>query len=398
MKQLNTWLNLRVWGRRQMRLGSVLVGMGIVLVSFQNCRMSTDCEKGTGGDGCPNSTSTSVETSAANSGSSEATIGRTPGSSREGVEGSPSASIGANTLGGTSRPAVLGGGSASGAPRSSGGITAGGGSQGSPPSGGAGTPGGSGTSTVFRFLTDLKSKEVEYNGYSELGVLVAGGTPPYSYQWFKDDQPLTSGTGNYGAWCSTGYSCQLDIDSYSKEGRYKVVVKDSSSNPRTLTSSIAVVSVMDPAGPCGAGNYVMYTGGNAFGNVTELFQNPRGTFLISGANDAISYMVPYPRSFPITIVNYMPAATFKQSVPFPSLCESMIPNINTSGINNPGSAAFGDGGIYGCGTGNGCGYHREGAVTLECSNARWRLVTNTCRWVRDVPVDEGGSRLPPNDG
>lgn len=378
----NIRINLKSWARWHKRLGSVAIGFGMLLVSFQNCNMSTGCDNGSGGEGCPApSAAPSAAGLPANSQNSGATSQiRAPNS------------------------AILGGGSTSGGLQSTGGAILGGGTGGSVGTGTGGSTGGgqaqsgnSGSSKIFRFLSELKSKEVEWNGFFDLEASVAGGVPPYSFQWYKDDQALSASQSNFGIDCSTSNSCQVNVDSYSREGRYKVVVKDSSNIPQTLTSSVSTISVMDPAGPCAAGNYVMYTGGNAYGsNLVELFQNVRGTFLISGGNDAISYMTPFPRYYPITIVYNMPAATYQQSVPFPSLCESQIPNINTAS-NNPGRSAGSDIGTFGCGNSNGCGYHREGSVTLECKNARWRFVSNTCRWVPEVE-DTKKSGLPANDG
>ncbi|MBK7960825.1 MAG: hypothetical protein IPK04_06220 [Bdellovibrionales bacterium] len=401
VRQLNIWFNLRSWVHRHHRFGSISLGIAILLVSFQNCKMSPTCEAGSGGEGCPASTASS---SSANDQSSAGSAAILPGGN--GSTNLGGGQGGAGSQGRAPNSAILGGGTNSGVSQSSGGAILGGGSgagstggsQGPILGGGQVGTGDSGSSKVFRFIAQPKSVQVEWNGFFDLEVSLAGGTPPYSFQWYKDDQAVTEGGSNYGLGCSTSYSCRGMMDSYSRDGRYKVVVKDSSRIPQALTSTVATISVADPAGLCAAGSYVMYTGGNSYGsNLVEMFQNVRGTFLISAGNDAISYMTSYPKYYPITIVYDMPAATFQQSVPFPSLCGSQIPNIN-SASSNPGQAS-GEYGLYGCGNSNGCGYHREGAVTMECKNARWRFVSNTCRWVRDVPVDGSSTPRPPlNDG
>lgn len=394
-RQFEIWLKLRSWGRRHKRLGSFAVGITMLLVSFQNCKMSTGCEGGSGSEDCSaTSGPSSPAGTSANSQTSEASTARLPG-------GTGSANIGgtqsgANSSGRSPNSAILGGGANSVNSQSPAGAILGGGSgvggsQGPILGGGQVGIGASGSSKVFRFVAQPKSEEVEWNGFFDLDVSLAGGTPPYSFQWYKDDQVLTEDGSGYGLGCSTSYSCRGVVDTYRREGRYKVVVKDSSNVPQTLTSEVATISVMDPAGPCGAGNYVMYSGANAYGNnLVELFQNVRGTFLISAGNNEISYMTAYPAYYPITIV-YLSAATYQQSVSFPNLCGTQIPNINTAS-NNPGRSMDGEYGLFGCGNSNGCGYHREGAVTLQCKNARWRFVSNTCRWVQDVPPpdDSGG--------
>ena len=71
--------------------------------------------------------------------------------------------------------------------------------------------------------------------------VIAGGTPPLSYQWRKNDVNLGDGSNVSGATTAT---LTLDGLLQSDAGNYSVVI---SSAEGSVTSEVATLTVLDPA-------------------------------------------------------------------------------------------------------------------------------------------------------
>lgn len=376
---------MRIFERRQTKiatkLASVMVGLGLMLISFQNCKMATGCE---GGGDCP--ASGEANSTASTSGSKGGPgAGRTPGSSSANLGGGSQGNsiirnsmvLGGSGAANTINPMVLGGGGG-------GGSNSGSGSGGGPIlGGGSGGSGGSGGNQEFRFLVQPTSKSVRFYELAVLDVSVTGGTPPYTFQWYKDDVKQVYDEGNYSIECSESPSCRVFADLYRKEGRYRVEVKDS--NNRVINSSVATVSIVDSTAGCNAGNFVAANLANILQpEVVELFSNSRGLFLVSSFDESIrSYFsfdesgavaaTPISGLVGLTLLPQTPNAEYNQMIVRSDFCDFPIPRVNTP-IPYPGT------GLEGSTT-----YHRVGGVKLQCSGKKWKFIGNTCGWQADEP-------------
>lgn len=370
---------MRFFERRQTKIASqissMIVGLGLMLVSFQNCKMATDCE---GGGDCPASGEASSTASASGSKGAPG-AGRTPGSSSATLGGgSQSSSMAGNPmiLGGgasnTNNPMVLGGGGSNSGPGNSGG--------GPILGGGSGGSGGSGGNQEFRFLVQPTSKSVHFYQLAILDVSVTGGTPPYTFQWYKDDAKQVNDVDDYSIDCSDSWSCRVYADLYRKEGRYRVEVKDSKN--RVINSNVATVSIMDSTAGCSAGNFVAFNGNTSYGpEMAELFSNIRGHFFVPAGHPAIapffgpSSVVGLPNFVGLTALPQTPAAEYDQVIIRSDFCDIPIPMVNTP-IPNPGMYMV-EGGTT---------YHRVGGIKLQCKGNRWKVVgPNTCGWQANTP-------------
>lgn len=122
--------------------------------------------------------------------------------------------------------------------------------------------------SVFLIIVQPTSQTVDTGDDVTFSVVVAGGTQPYSYQWYFNDAILTG---------ETDLTLDLtDVDS-GDAGAYTVIIMDA--NGQTLTSEDAVLIV----------NAVALTGSFWYGD-TDYFA------ALSSGTDA----VPYQGTFPIT--------------------------------------------------------------------------------------------------
>lgn len=368
-------INERSFLRKTFRFWGIYSGGVVLLVAFQNCQGPAGC----GSSQClstnsPSSSSTSSSNANTLSAASVSSSGRVLGGSGSSSGGS----------GSSSSSVVLGGSGGSGG-RSSASVVIGGGGSSSGSNGSSSSGGGSVASTGYRITVQPKSQEVNFNDYANLSISVAGGVAPYSYQWFKDDQLLVPSSLGPGQLCNTSYSCGISADRYSKEGLYRVEVKDARGN--TLKSQTARVSIVEPHLGCPAGSYAIHGGApNKYTDVgifNELFENPRGKFLVVTGDPSVSGFMFNPNMFGFTIVGGMPRADYGQKINFVNFCRQNIPKINT-GSPNPGCSGrsllfcYGDAQYQ-----DGHGYKMSGGVTMECYNNKWRLVENTCNWSSD---------------
>lgn len=329
--------------------------MLLTIVSFQNCApQNALCE----GSDCES--------------------GSTEGSSTSGSSGNTNSSIwtsrpGSNTTmgGGTSGSVGTGSGSSSGS-SGGGGVTVGGGSGGSSGGGsvsigGGSSSGGSAQDTTFKITKQPEGVNVQEKADFQLDVTVNGGTGPYTFQWYRNNKAVTGGFGNYSFFSD-------NADSWSKEGTYYVVIKDA--RGQSLQSSMARVTILEPAVGCTAGKYFTYTNqtyDQGYNYFTEYFDGPRGKFLLHQSYDIYNMLFPYPSYSKLTYFNVPSNLKYLEKTWIS--CRSTIPRIHTPAV-NPNYEYYHDrydDNEY---------YRYDGTITFECRNKKLKLVSNTCKWVR----------------
>lgn len=286
-------------------------------------------------------------------------------------------SFGGDRLGGGSG-AYTGGGSSTG-----GGINIGGGSGGSGGSssgngssgggginiGGGGSGGGGNGSgpgeggqvdTTFR-ITAHPQATAPFEGQDfRLEVLVAGGTYPYSYEWYKDGVKLES-----------FYSYALFMDtavSWRKEGFYHVVVRDAKG--ASLTSQSARVSVVEPAIGCDKGTYYTLTNSSYdfFKYIPDYFDSPKGKYLLHSSYDKYNVNLSTPGTSTFTTA----AALAYKGRTYIS-CYTRIPRIHSPAITHTYGSQ-----IY------------TGQVQFECRNRKLLYIGSTCQLVTNPNYYDGG--------
>lgn len=88
------------------------------------------------------------------------------------------------------------------------------------------------TDPTLRFTTDLEAtKEYATGANMDLQVVVAGGTTPYTYKWYKDTVEIPGETA-------------ATLATTVEAGVYKVEVTDSATSPATITSADCTVTVV----------------------------------------------------------------------------------------------------------------------------------------------------------
>lgn len=78
------------------------------------------------------------------------------------------------------------------------------------------------------------------NESSQFVVMAIGGTAPYTYEWFKDGNPLVDGGTVSGA---TSDTLSLSAVSTADAGVYECVVSDSATVPDSVSATMAVLNV-----------------------------------------------------------------------------------------------------------------------------------------------------------
>lgn len=335
--------------KRQIRLGFIFSLIFLGLLAFQNCAPSQQC---------------SLQNPCA-SGSSSSTSPTTASSSNL-------------VLGNTSSGSSSGFGPSSGAASSGGSVSSGGGSFGGSSSGGTPFTGASGTSSgtsgPLQITAQPTSLSIPVNQNFQFGVAVAGGTTPYSYQWYKNGVALTAGTYYFYADTAAGF---MDA------GSYYVVVTDAAH--ATVTSVTVQLAINDAVLGCNAGNYFTYT--NATLDIDDFFENyfagPLGKFLLADSFPGASTILSIPSSYSGLVEWRFPAMTYHQ--PEAIACASNIPRIHTATA-NPSTGSTADNEYY----------QYQGGVNFECQNNKLLFVSDTCHWVQiqAEPSSFGGG----NDG
>lgn len=331
--------------------------LGLLVLGFQNCGMSTQCQGGESNNDCSTAVSNrSSSRGPASTASGENTAEGMPqnGSSSflGGAGGTTTGTIGVGTNGNAGTGAGAGqtqiGGAAAGA-------------------------------TSFRITTQPQPLEILTDQYAITYVAYSGGTYPYKFQWYKDDLPLEKGEGD-GLYCNVTETCGVSANRYRQEGRYKVVITDSKG--LTLTSKPIAVSIQDPAIGCAGGNYFSHLLSGQELNTHpsyELFKNKRGNFLIHSENKEIHDFVGGDEMFGFILAGNFPVGKHLEQRQIPELCLINIPDIQTV----PQIAGYPKD-LCLKSKGRNCGYHMSGAVKMECSYNKWKFVSNNCRWLPGV--------------
>lgn len=347
---------------RNFRILSGLLITFLTILSFQNCAPqnslcsgnSSDCKSG-GSTSSPSTGKDSIWDSRPGNGNSSG-VGVGGGSG-----GGGSVSIGSGSNSGTGNGggiSVGGGGSSGGGSGSSGG-------------GGSVSPGGSGSNgnnnTAFRITKQPQSVVVTEKAQFVLDVSLAGGSAPYTYQWYKDNQPITNGMGEYSSYMDSAYS-------FAKDGNYHVVVKDGKG--QSVQSTIARVTVQEQAGNCDAGSYFTFTNAtydSGYQYFSEYFDSPRGKFLLHQSFDTMGFLYSY-RSY-TKLYDYNVPSTLAYLGKTYISCRTEVPRIHTPQPNPDNNydyySRYDDNGYW----------TYQGNIAFECHNKRLKLVSNTCKWV-----------------
>lgn len=344
---------------RKIRLLSGLIVLSLSILSFQNCAPQKKA--------CDSKTTNCSEGSTSNSSTSGNSSGNSSGTSIWGSR--PSGSSGVS---------IGSGGSSSGGSSGGGIVIGGGGTGGNTGSGGSGTGGGTSTDTTFRIVKQPATSSVNEKASFTLSVSVAGGTYPYSYQWFKDSQAISNGAGTYESYMNTATS-------YSVEGNYHVVIKDGAG--RSLQSAVARVTIQEIAGGCDAGSYFTFTSPDydvAYKYIPDYFNSARGKYLLHKSYDTQGFIYNYRNYSGLQEYNVPTTLAYLDKTYIS--CRSAIPRIHEP-VQNPAYdnewgyyARFNDGGNY----------KYEGSVTFECRNKKLKFLSNTCAWVQSAPPPDVG--------
>lgn len=291
----------------------------------------------------------------ANEESGSASNSSTSSSSSSG-RGSSSSSIWGSRPGSSSGGTVYGGGSSS----AGGGTIIGGG-------GGGGTASGA-TDTTFRITQQPQNVGVLEGGRYQIEVVVLGGKTPYSYQWYKNGQPVPDGLGAYSFIAD-------EATSYTKEGTYYAVIKDAAG--LSLQSSTARLVIQEPAVGCTAGSYFTYTAENydvSYKYFGEFFDGPRGKFLLHSSFDTYNFL--YPNRKFTGLQDYSVPQDLAYLGKTWISCRTSVPRIHTP-LRNPSYSIFSGSSAYS----DNASWTYQGQIEFECRNKKLKLVSNTCKWM-----------------
>lgn len=338
---------------------SGLIIVLLTILSFQNCapapKACTGDTKNCSSDGSTQQSSNANNLFNGNNGQNMA----------GGSGGSVSSSSGGLFNGGSGGGSVVVGGG-------TGGIGGG-------PGGGTGGDTGSSNDTTFRILKNVNGISVREGENFNFEVSIAGGAPPYKFQWFKDDQPLSGALGQYPFYSDVA-------DSYRKEGTYYAEVTDG--NGQRVVSAQARLVIDEPEVGCEKGSYFTFTkeqydvGTNYF---TEYFDGPRGKFLLHKSYDVQNILYSYSKYTGLTAFEVTANLPYKGST-FIN-CRTSIPRIHTPKP-NPGWSSDGNLGTANKQFNDGYNYKYEGKVSFACHNKKLLLKSNTCKWVYTPPPKE----------
>ncbi|WII70633.1 hypothetical protein QJS83_09200 [Bdellovibrio sp. 22V] len=336
---------------RNFRVLSGLLITFLTILSFQNCAPQNSFNSNEGANSSPSTDGN-----------------KSGGSIWDSRPGSGSGS-GINIGGGSGGGVNVGGSGGSGGAIVVGGGSSGGGSTG----GGSVTPGGSGgggtVNNTFRITSQPKSLSVLEKNDFQLEVVIAGGKAPFTFQWYKDGKSIDGGFGNYAFYYD-------NASSWSKDGNYHVVIKDGSG--QALQSSIARVTISEPATGCSATSYFTFTNASydaAYNYFGEYFDGPRGKFLLNRSYDAHGFLYSYPSYVGLSAYN-VGALSYLQKTTFS--CRTTIPRIHTPQQNPSWDYEYGYNNRYE----DNDQHVYSGGIVFECRNQKLKLISNTCQWVR----------------
>jgi hypothetical protein len=361
MKKLN-FLNSSRINKRVVRLATLALFSGIILINFQNCAPAQMCSSSKDAASCKEQSGSSNQASTG-SGNKNPTNNNGSSGNNSGGFGSTNGSVnnGGSGSGGGSGTVVIGGGG-------TGGGSGGGGS------GGGGSSGGGGTgSTALYIFKQPASVTVNEFATLQLDVQASGGKPPYTYQWYKDN----------GLLAQNFYILSLDASSWKVEGAYYVIVKDSAG--ASVQSSIARVGVAEPAVGCNAGTYFTLTSATYDWNdlIGGFIDGPRGKYLLPRGFPGSEVFNSMPTSYSgVSNYNFGAVAYLGKAA---LSCRTTVPRIHTPQQNPQGS------GEYGTTYDDTANYKYEGSINFECRNQKLKFISNTCNWrYIPPPPDYGG--------
>lgn len=329
--------------KRQTRQTLFALGGAVLLVSFQNCAPPTGndlCPKGQVCDG------SSLDSSAGGKGTSG---GNGSGSGSSGSSGSSGAGWGSGSANNNGSSGGNGTGIDAGA---------GGGSSPIPGDGGSAPPTG-GSSYGLQFYKDLDTSLTvnEGSGFN-FSVTMAGGKQPYTFVWYLNGTKIVDNS------IGTDYPNYSGLaDRFSKEGAYEVEVTDA--NGTKIRSRKLNLTISEATGGCVSGAYAMMSGNDTKTGLAlhEIFENSRGKYLIAMSNPNINFMSSNPGYWNLNLYSYQVANYMdKRTV----ACTTAIPR----GVNTLPAG-------YSAAT-----YTVSGAITVECHNSKWKVLTNTCKFTK----------------
>lgn len=342
---------------RNFRVLSALVVASLTIVSFQNCAPQSSFCSGTECEGssseASSSSGSSIWDSRPGGGGSSINMG--------GSTGTGSVSTGSGTTTGSTGGGITVGSGGTSTGGTSGGTTTGGISTG----GGSTSTGGS--DTTFKIVKQPVGVNIQENGDFQLDVAVSGGTQPYIFQWHLNSKPIQGGFGSYSYYAGSG-------DSWLNEGTYYVTIKDAKG--QSLQSTMARVTILEPAIGCTAGKYFTYTNATydqGYQYFPEYFDGPRGKFLLHQSYDIYNMLFPYPSYSQLSQYNVPTNLAYLEKTWIS--CRTAIPRIHTPAV-NPNYQYYND--RYA----DSYDWKYEGTVAFECRNKKLKFLSNTCKWVR----------------
>lgn len=345
-------MRVRIWPKWRILLAFLLSSFFLGF-AFQNCAaVKCPVGNGTGGGTGSGTVDCTTNLSSTSGGSSTGSSTSSSGSSSSGGSGSSSggSSSGSNSYGsiGSGGGSIYGGGGFG-----SGGLGGGSSTEGSSGGSTGGGLGGGSSDTTFRITKQPESINVFENASFTLEVALAGGKAPYSYQWYKNNKPVSDVYGIYS-------QLAAEANTYTVEGDYYVIVKDATG--ASLQSLIARVRVAEVIGDCPAGSYFTFTDSRydqAYNYFTEYFDGPKGKFILHSSYDKHNIVYSAGRFAGLAAFN-VPSLTYMEKTDV--ACNVPIPRINSP----PGTY----------------NWSSTGVVTFECHNKRLKLISNTCQWTQ----------------
>lgn len=318
---------------------SLLAIMTLTVLSFQNCAPQNMADSSATANSANSSQSSVLNSSSNSSGSKSGVIQIGSGTvSRGGSAGNSSGSKGNGVI-------QIGSGGSSGGTSYNGSRSQ-----------NTGDAASANSDKTLRIITQPASINVYEGADFQLQVEFAGGVAPFSFQWFLNGQAID--LNSYASY----YVFKGVADTYKKEGRYHIVIKDSTGN--SVQSIAASVGIVEPQMGCEAGSYFTYTNSDFDKTIDyfdEYFAGPRGKFLLYQSFDTYGALYPN-RSFAGLKDWIIPALQYKELVHLP--CASTIPRIHTP----EKRPKFRPDLTY------------TGAVVFECHNKKIKFIEDTCKW------------------
>lgn len=369
-------MNARILKKiRSFRFATAMTVIGLTVLSFQNCAPAQLCADGSANSAsCPSKSTDNPSTenkspnsSGNGSGNNSGGFGSTGGSVSNGSSGGS----------GNSGTVTIGNGSGGGGSSSGGGF------------GSGGSSGGSGGSSDTNLKITSQPSSVSVNEFADfqLDVAAYGGTPPYTYQWYKDNTALNAMIGSF-------YILFDTADTWAKEGNYYVVIKDSAG--ATVQSNTVRVSVVEPPVGCNAGTYFTFTNStyDYTGLIPGFIDSPRGKHLLPSGFPNSSIVLGIPGKYTGLATYSFPAVAFGAQATLS--CRSNVPRIHTPTKNPQYSSDYSDYSYT-----DSAYWQYQGSIVFECRNQKLRFVVNTCKWVQVKAFDDnysGGYNDSPGHG